>query len=434
MSSHIGPVTDDIELELCQGWFRVLLEKEFGKRGGISQDALRYEVDLGDLGKCAITLDAQSRILTVVSANEIASSARAIARDAFSRARSRADGPLEAWRIGFKSTANLGDESARHHMLRSLGEHKRFAGYWKLGPNTLLSFGHNASDTAPFFANQEVAVTFRVHGPSRGMFSPPVQARRHASLVRALVCLATAARLDAPGQLMGAKPQFEEELRAQLNEGTPELPGFYDSKANPVELWPLIERLDPDGNTETGRRLGGALLAYDHALSQKTPAASTMLFVASLEALSVPNAPWKLDRVSKRFAEFLTELCPAELAETIAHPNSEQVFGRLSSSKKLANALYNLRSQSIHAGNLGTIVDAFGIDVQSSMETALVGRLSHDAILRFMEGPFSSLCGHPEIDPSLRLELSQNERLDLISRAKSNGLTLAQLARRALGF
>jgi hypothetical protein len=124
--------------------------------------------------------------------------------------------------------------------------------------------------------------------------------------------------------------------------------------------------------------------------------------VSALEALTVPNASWQNDRVSARFVDFCLQLCPDAIDTLMRHGNFAQAFGAYRSPRRLLRTLYGLRSKPLHTGFLqhrASALPAMGGD--AGIRVMLVSEMVRAAIVTFMKEPFSSLIGHPTVDPSV---------------------------------
>jgi hypothetical protein len=150
---------------------------------------------------------------------------------------------------------------------------------------------------------------------------------------------------------------------------------------------------------EAFRRAQGAMFAYEQAISQESEYVTLALLVSALEALSVPNAAWQMERVSARFIAFCLQLCPEAIDVVMKHVNFAQAFGGYSSAKRFLRTLYGLRSKPLHTGFLQHRVShlpAMGGD--AGIRVALLSEIVRAAVVAFMRTPFSSLIGHPAVD------------------------------------
>jgi hypothetical protein len=94
------------------------------------------------------------------------------------------------------------------------------------------------------------------------------------------------------------------------------------------------------------------MYAYKQAMRQESEYVTIALLVSALEALSVPNASWRLERVTTRFFRFVQELCPEAVRQVMQHDNFAEAFGPYSSERRFIDSLYSLRSQPLHTGFL----------------------------------------------------------------------------------
>lgn len=153
-------------------------------------------------------------------------------------------------------------------------------------------------------------------------------------------------------------------------------------------------------------KLRGALVAYDAAIRQTNSDIATILLVAGMESLCVPNADWRTERAVTRFINAGLSLCPDTIDEIIANEYFESAFnlkrkGSLAKRRRsVMNKVYDLRSRPVHSGP-GMMIDPMSIGVQpGTQRVALLAHLLSGMWLSYAQAPRSFLTGHPQIAPS----------------------------------
>jgi len=416
---RIGKVNGEDALHLFIDWFWHLLSQKHGiQQTGYAGDAWTFSVQ----GSCVYKiLHNRSNGEVMLDVPEsVFPDAEQVAMEAARRASAVDVGDPTWWVTGFESKGNL-DESSQLHMMRSVGQHKQFPGKWKLGNDAVVSFNEREFNHLPVLPKQEVKIVFRSNGPGHGPFGHAA-ACKNATLIRATLSFVTGTPLEGLPGIFPAKAQEREEAERELEAGA--LPEIH---LLGLHVWPAIARLL--AGREAFDRVLGALLAYEHALTQKSGNASLVFFVTAIEALIVPNTVWSKERVTKRFCEFLVTACPETLREVLAHANFREAFGEIEKPKEFVEKLYQLRSRPIHTGHLGMFRDILNAD-PDSVRVALVGDVTRDAILAFLRQPFSSLWGHPKLDPFVRIQFSAEEHEGLCKRAGIKASELPEWIRR----
>jgi hypothetical protein len=288
-------------------------------------------------------------------------------------------------------------------LVRLLGSQARIEGWRRLGTRVLLNFTEQPTTTdepAPLFAPPaQVDFHVLVPGPSAGEFSRSIASR--------FIETATAACSFALGRPVGGQLSMcfpsREELRPELDQRRSDVQlGNLARKSVSLDVW---DRLVSIGGVESHLRASAALRTYDSAVRQERDDVALILFVASAECLAAPFAPWKKDRLTKRFIAFFDELTSNELDAIVAHANAEEAFGfrRGNRSAKalrrdLLGRMYQMRSAPIHEGLSARPNGIFGFgDTSAGMRRALCSDFVEAAILRYLDSPRTSLVGHPAL-------------------------------------
>jgi hypothetical protein len=417
-SPIVGRLTERVLRELFVDWFGTLLDQEYGSVG-YSTGGERNSIRLRDGTECTAVLSETTGDIAIEAPSAIQDRILSLAQSALARTKLRETGEPVWWTTGFTSRPET-TEASTLHMLRSLSQHKRYEGKWRLGTDALVDIKQQGAQHPPFFPNQSAKVVFRSVGPGHGPFAARI-ARTNATLIRAALSFITASPLEGLMVVFPANPDDLVQARDLLDRGvSPEL--LIDS----VPIWRALATFVSSGSHEAFERAFGALLAYEHALVQKTEESSIVFFVTAIEALAVPNANWKTERITKRFVEFLLLICPEAIDEVLRHPNFRQAFGNISSRKAFAQQLYHLRSHPIHTGRLGEITAGLSVEVEAGVRVALAADVARAAILSFLRTPLSMLVGHPDLDPVLRIEVSPEVLLRLRKCAAQAKLSVTE--------
>lgn len=390
-----SPVLRDLFVD----WFGVSLRDGLGLIGS-GRSGRRFSFRVSEKCEIAIVVPDDGTQISVEGPTDMSGDLVRIAADARARALLNQTGEPVWWQIAFESKPDW-TEAGSLHMFRNLGQHKRYEGNWRLGSDALLKFQQVGDKHPPLFPNQTVTVVFRSAGPGHGPFAKR-QAITWASVIRAVVALASASPVTGPNLLRPARDSVRAEaIEVTLDSGTPDL------NIDGLAVWPAIARMVEAGAGEAFGRLFGALQAFEQALFQRNAGAALIFFVTAIEALGVPNGPWQSERVTRRFSEFLMEACPEAIEEVLKHANYLLAFGRPLTMKRFADHLYKLRSSPVHTGRLGQVLSApFMDDDGASIRVALTSDVARAAILRFLGTPFSVLTGHPNFDSKITIETS----------------------------
>lgn len=202
---------------------------------------------------------------------------------------------------------NLGDfGSFTTQFMRLLGTQKPIAGRRRLGRDVLLDFRPDSSteDKPLFVPSTEIDVVMFIPSAGGGPFSDQV-AWGTAEATRLICAFALGRPVNGPPHLF---PLSDDARKAEAErDRTDETIQFLARQYIPLDIaWGIAMR----GGVTTIRRILSALTAYDAAMRQSHPDVATVLTVSAIEALVVPYAPWRRDRVVRRFVNALEELCP----------------------------------------------------------------------------------------------------------------------------
>lgn len=383
----LGP--DDQELFV--DWFSRLCDERLGgaPRSGKTGDA--YTLGLTDGTELALTFvdeEGQVQVTQTGGSHDL----RPLVKEAFDRGKNGDVGPGAWYAIALSCDPGL---QMHAQMLRSLGEHRRYQGDWAITPACLLMFEqHLVEAEFVLLPKFDLEMRFLVPSPWHG----PLGERRAAELgtfYRSVSAFATGAAfnpLNMPP--MHLKPAEAKAAEDKLRAGVPYLP------VDDVLLGPALEGLITDNRAEALERVKGALYAYEQAIGQPSEYVSIILLVTAIEALAVPNAPWRKNRLTRRFIEATYELIPEAIAEAMRHQNFQEAFGSTRSPKDFLDQLYDSRSRPLHSGLVAQQVFTMGaLAAPASARIAIVSELARAALLNFLRRPFSSLYGHPSVDP-----------------------------------
>ncbi|MFI6855956.1 hypothetical protein [Streptomyces sp. NPDC050416] len=314
-------------------------------------------------------------------------------------------GPDVVYEIGMK-TATIGiDSGIFFQLMRALGDQVRIVGKRRLCDRVLLEF----TETPPkvpgthmlFAPETTIRALIFSPGPSAGDLSRRTAAGI-AETVASICTLALGRVVNLPpaATTFPATEEVTEEAKSIQSD-----PSILTLARNSISL-DIFGDLAALGGTEATIRAQRALLSYHSALTQSSTDVATMLFISAIEALIAPHQEWGKEKVTKRFIKGVQQLCPNTVNELMAHPNVEVAFGlklKGSPSKRryaLLNQLYDMRSVPTHTGiGLSSSGALTAASDPGSMRFALLSDLTRAAILGYLQGPFSSLVGHPQIDP-----------------------------------
>jgi hypothetical protein len=291
--------------------------------------------------------------------------------------------------LGFEMTYSL-------HFMRVMNEQRRFDGYFRFTPSAFVKFEldeawRKQALSPPKF---EATVTFWVPSPGYGPFGSSL-AEDLGQRVRAVISFLTGIPVDPPPVFFPPKPEQVDEARAEGAKASVDLAselgrlGYY--VLSPGRL-PANEALS---------RYLGALLAYEQAIYQRSDHLVVALMVSAIEALSSPEAAWGKLRVTARFKAFVEEAAGETLDEVLAHGNCAEAFPRAKSRRRLLDDLYEMRSVPLHTGLMGHRVTQLpGFETGLTARVMLTSILARATVKAFSERPFTSLVGHPSLDPA----------------------------------
>jgi hypothetical protein len=382
---------------LFVNWLIQLLDERYGVKARGSSGA-QWNVTLSDDNRIEVEFDHAGQPI-VQGPAEYEDDLISVTDDARTRTLALDFGTGAWWKASFST--DMGDAGMMGvtmlHFMRIMSEHnpRRFRGDWRLGGEALVSFQQAEQAPAPVIIPKfDVHMTFRVPAPGPGPHAEFI-AEELGTFLRATASFATAAPLLGLNSLFPADEQ-------EVADATAKLPGAPELLVEGEPLWPQIVALvDGFDSPEAIRRVQGAMYAYEQAMRQESEYVTIALLVSALEALSVPNADWKLARVTTRFFRFVQELCPNALREVMRHDNFAQAFGTYNSERRFLDSLYSLRSQPLHTGFLQHRLSALPMmGGAAGIRIALISQVVRAGIVEFLRRPFSSLIGHPEIAPA----------------------------------
>lgn len=280
------------------------------------------------------------------------------------------------------------------HMFRHLGAYKRGPEKLRLAGTGLLEVDDQIKEQPALLPKLAIKVTFVSAGAANGPFSK-LQADRMVPVLGAVLSSCYGTPLSPSLHFYAAKEDDLDQVITEVNsDETPEL-GFAG-----LPIWRILRNSHLNGAGEFADRVIGAMMAYEAGMSQKTDRTTLLFFISAIEALTTPNLKSaRTQRINKRFCYFLEEFCGESMDKVMAHGNFRQAFGRISSRKRLATALYNMRSQPVHTGHFGNYSGMMMADDQS-LKIGLVNDLVSDAIGTLLRRPVSLLWGHPTLDPA----------------------------------
>lgn len=299
---------------------------------------------------------------------------------------------LNEVRLGLSTPQFLGP------FLERLGNQTRIVGWLRLGTAVLLEFTEEASDSEEvgrlFAPRAAVDVHVLVPGPRPGHFSSHLA---H-PLVEAAACICTFA-LGRPVALpQTVFPSSDVDVLELTRKRQDSKIHTLARKGISLDVFKWIRQERGVGIFE---RLRSALLTFDAATKEDHHAVASILYVVAAECLTTPNAPWRTERLTKRFQEFYDELMPDAVDEIVGHANFEEAFA-IRRGERTARALrretlsriYALRSEPLHEG-LNPSYQGLNPDTSQHIRRNLIRDLAEAAILRFAQSPRSSLIGHP---------------------------------------
>lgn len=303
------------------------------------------------------------------------------------------------------------------HMFRHLGAYKRGPEKLRLAGTGLLEVDDQIKGQPAFFPKLTIKVTFVSAGAANGPFSK-LQAKRMVPVLGAVLSTCYGTALSPSIHFDPAKEGDLDQVKGEVNsDEIPEL-GF-----SGLPIWRILQNSHLNGAGEFADRIIGAMMAYEAGMSQKTDRTTLLFFISAIEALTAPNLrPARTQRINKRFCYFLEKFCGESMDKMMAHENFRQAFGGISSRKRLATELYNMRSQPVHTGHFGNYLRMIMADDQS-LKVGLVSDLVLGAIVSLLRRPVSLLWGHPSLDPATTIRLDPSEHQTLAKKAKNHHRT-----------
>jgi hypothetical protein len=394
MQKNDKPKRDEWQ-KLFVNWLIYLLDEGYGVDGWGASEASRWNITLADGNTIHVGFKPSGQ-RDVWGPAEYESALASIVQDADRRTVAQDHG-AGAWWMVSRVTDMRGSALPLIHTMRLSNEHvaRQFQGDWRLGSDVLVSFRQWYPSTSAPIPTFDVTITYRVVGPGPGPFSQE-RAEERGTLLRAATSFATAAPLLNPGIFVPVNSdEWVSEIKGKLGRAS-ELPVF--NTAEVPSLWPEVTAL-PQGldMPEDVRRVQGAMFAYEQAMPQESEYVTIVLLVSALEALSVPNSRWRVDRVTTRFRLFVEELCPDAVREVMNHENFAEAFGPITSRRRFLEELYTSRSTPLHTGFVQhRVVEPLAGG--PPIRVMLVSKLVRAGIVEFLRRPFSSVCGHPGIE------------------------------------
>jgi hypothetical protein len=288
--------------------------------------------------------------------------------------------------------------------LQQLGSQTRIVGWRRLGRDVLIEFTEELppdwNEGNVLFAPKAIVhAHIAVPAPCAGHFSSHIA---HAAIetVAAICTFAIGRGVALPPSAFPSRPEKLTELAAKHKD-----PSVLTLARKHVSL-DIFSQISVPGGFDHFSRMRAALLTFDAAVQQQRDAVACILYVVVAEAISVPNAPWRDSKLTKRFIEFFTELMPSDLDKMIAHGNFESVFGirrgkRSSRAlrRELLGRVYDFRSGHVHAGLKPSYRGfASGFESSDDIRRGLFADFAEGAILGYLLSPRSSLIGHPSLE------------------------------------
>jgi hypothetical protein len=323
-----------------------------------------------------------------------------IAEEAMSRV-SAADFGGEVWySTGLQEVAfSIASPQFMGTLLERLGSQTRITGWRRLGGAVLLEFTEKEAEGADgkpalLAPKAVVKVHIAVPGPRPGHFASHI-AHSAVEVIGSICTFALGRPVSLPHVVFPAKRETWPDLaerRADRSILTLARQGV------PLDIMGWAGRA---GGFPIFERLRSALLTFDAAVKQEHDAVASILYVVAAECLTTPSAPWRTDKLTKRFREFYDELMPDALDEIVAHANVEDAMGMRRGSRtaralrrEVLERIYSFRSGQMHEG-LEPAYLGFTADPMRHVRRGLFRDFAEAAILRFIGAPRSSLIGHP---------------------------------------
>ena len=398
---------------LFQDWF-LLLAKGRIEINGSGSSGESWTFNTTEQNAIKITFLSKAKALKLEVHSSISAVVEHISNEAQKKVESKYPTPGSWWSIGFEKQQGNMDQNSLLHMFRNLGTYKRGPKKLRLGRSALLEIEDGTGEHPALFPKLSIKVSIISPGASSGPFSK-MQAENMIPVVGAILSTCFGTPLTPGAAFFPVKDEnFDEVIEAVKSNEVLEL-GFQG-----IPIWSALQNCHLSGAGELANRLVGAMMAYETGMLQRTDHSTLLFFVSAIEALTVPNLKSaKTQRLSKRFCSFLDEFAAAAMDEIMAHGNFEQAFGKITSRKKFAAELYNLRSQPVHTGHFGNYSGMMIADDQS-LKVGLVNDVVTGAIAALIKQPVSLLWGHPELDPSLTIRLDPIEHKKLKKKANNH--------------
>lgn len=286
-------------------------------------------------------------------------------------------------------------------LLQRLGNQTRISGWRRLGGGVLLEFTEERAEgengkPALLAPKAVVKVHIAVPGPWPGHFASHI-AHSALEIVGSICTFALGRPVSLPHVVFPAKDEEWNSLgERRADRGVLTLA----RKGVPLDIFGWVSRA---GGLQVFERLRSALLTFDAAVKQDHDVVASILYVVAAECLTTPSAPWRTDKLTKRFREFYDQLMPDALDEIVAHANFEDAIGVRRGNRtpralrrEALDCIYSFRSGQLHEG-LDPTYRGFSVDPATHVRRALFSDFAEAAILRFIAAPRSSLIGHPSL-------------------------------------
>jgi hypothetical protein len=287
--------------------------------------------------------------------------------------------------------------------LERLGGQVRVHGWRRLGRDVLVKFTEaepeETSESNQLFAPKAgVEVHIASPGPIDGHFSSRV-AHGAIELVGAICTFALGRPVRLPHLMFPSETEHLENLNARRADRTVRTLARRGVGLN------IFAFSGMPGGMELFARTRAAMLTYDAALRQEHDSVAALLYLVALESLATPNTPWKTERVTARFREFVEQLLEPQLDAIVAKESFERTFGirrGARSSRALRRALlerlYAYRSGWVHEG-LDPNYHPMGVGFEGEVANrrSAIRDLAEGAIVEFIGRPRSSLIGAPDM-------------------------------------
>jgi len=413
---RLNGITNKEQFLLFQDWFLILSKDDIEITGTSGGESWKLSTTIANV--IEIFHSPEDKVINIKSHKTISQKVNKFAGEALERIRTKKTLPGSWWSIHFSSQSKVIDQHSLLHLMRNLGSYKRGPDKLRLGRSALIEAKHEMDDKPCCFPELHLEVSLITQGAPNGPFSKMV-AERMIPIIGAILSTCYGTPVTPDFQFFPVKDEKITEVQNNvLSNEIPEL------ALKNIPVWSLIDYWSTSGADEFTNRLIGAMMAYETGMNQKTDHSSLLFFVSAIEALTVPNLEAaKKQRLSKRFCYFLDEFAQEAMDEAMLHGNFEQAFGKISTRKKLAAELYNLRSQPVHTGHFGNYSTMIMANDQA-MKVGIVNDIVIGAIEALMKKPVSLLWGHPSLDPSVTIRLEPADNQKLKRKAKNHHKTI----------